>query len=323
MYMSTSTCPRGPTWTCTLIAPSAKALSVSTWTTDGFPGPRGSDSAFVEGAINVHVHVDMSTWIDVDMYTDSALRPRGQRRVFRSTWIHVGRKTRDKGAHIAPSQKALSRTPSSSSEKTRENLCVDLAFPCEGRGRGRGVVGHGFLVASGVGRLFKEGRVGAIRGERQGGGKKEATILRFLIGGGAFARRGDGGEEVRRGHRSKERRLSASDAARYVEAFAWRWYVEEEQRPARGGRRDLRRRQRGGGAESERPYTRENPRVEWKEEVVRSLDYDDDDDGGEGRAAEYKRNREDERPRGRRGPAAAAVAERSASPFGDVAVTWR
>ncbi|KAK9111475.1 hypothetical protein Scep_018994 [Stephania cephalantha] len=55
---------------------------------------------------------------------------------------------------------------------------------------GVGVVGHGFLVAGGVGRLFKEGRVGAIRGERhRGGRKKEATVIRFLTGGGAYARR--------------------------------------------------------------------------------------------------------------------------------------
>ncbi|KAK9166272.1 hypothetical protein Scep_001463 [Stephania cephalantha] len=54
MYMSTSACPRGPTWTCTLIAPSAKALSVSTWTRKGFPvhvDPRGPGKPVTWGAI--------------------------------------------------------------------------------------------------------------------------------------------------------------------------------------------------------------------------------------------------------------------------------
>ncbi|KAK9112641.1 hypothetical protein Scep_020160 [Stephania cephalantha] len=43
---------------------------------------------------------------------------------------------------------------------------------------------------------------------------------------------------------------------------------------------------------------------------------------GEGRSGQVQRSQQ-QRPRGRRGPAATAVAERSASPFGDVAVTWR
>ncbi|KAK9094121.1 hypothetical protein Scep_025590 [Stephania cephalantha] len=41
----------------------------------------------------------------------------------------------------------------------------------------------------------------------------------------------------------------------YVEAFAWQWYVEEEQRPSRQRRRDLRRRQRREEERRQRPYT--------------------------------------------------------------------
>ncbi|KAK9105903.1 hypothetical protein Scep_022747 [Stephania cephalantha] len=143
MYMSTSACPRGPTWTCTLIVPSAKALSVATWTRKGFPGPRGS------------------------------------------TWTG---KTRDLGAQIAPFEKALSAPHCRLPETDAENLCVGFSFLVRvgigGRGGGRS------RVFCWVGRLFKEGRVGAIRGERhEGGRKKEATVDRFLTGGGAYARR--------------------------------------------------------------------------------------------------------------------------------------
>ncbi|KAK9167607.1 hypothetical protein Scep_002798 [Stephania cephalantha] len=46
--------------------------------------------------------------------------------------------------------------------------------------------GHGFICW--VGRLFKEGRVGAIRGERQGGEEEGGGVNRYLIGGGAYAR---------------------------------------------------------------------------------------------------------------------------------------
>ncbi|KAK9105326.1 hypothetical protein Scep_022170 [Stephania cephalantha] len=52
------------------------------------------------------------------------------------------------------------------------------------------------------------GRVGAIRGERQEEEEGGDGVARETSDG-VYAR-GDGGEEVRRGHRSKERRLSAA-----------------------------------------------------------------------------------------------------------------
>ncbi|KAK9083314.1 hypothetical protein Scep_029785 [Stephania cephalantha] len=37
-------------------------------------------------------------------------------------------------------------------------------------------------------------------------------------------------------------RFQQQQRQRYVEAFSWQWYVEEDQRPSRQRRRDLRRR---------------------------------------------------------------------------------
>ncbi|KAK9132634.1 hypothetical protein Scep_012162 [Stephania cephalantha] len=78
--------------------------------------------------------------------------------------------------------------------------------------------GHGFLVASGVGRLFKEGRVGAIRGERhRGGRKKEVNVLRFLTSGGAYARR-----RRRRGGATGSPEQGAADLSNSSGSGTWR-----------------------------------------------------------------------------------------------------
>ncbi|KAK9132114.1 hypothetical protein Scep_011642 [Stephania cephalantha] len=133
--------------------------------------------------------------------------------------VHVdprGPENRDIGREIAHSQKALSRTPSSSSESNaRESL---RRF-----------------------RFLVEGGSDPWR-ETPGGRKKEATWFGF-DGGGAYARR-DGGEEVRRAHRSKDRRLSAAQRQRTWRHFrgGGTWRKNNARRARR--RRDLRRRRR-------------------------------------------------------------------------------
>ncbi|KAK9157175.1 hypothetical protein Scep_003749 [Stephania cephalantha] len=74
---------------------------------------------------------------------------------------------------------------------------------------------------------------------------------------GRCIRGGDGGEEMRRAHRSKRSGFQEENGQRYVEAFAWQWYVEEEQRPSRQRRRDLRRRQRREEARRQRQRIRQ------------------------------------------------------------------
>ncbi|KAK9084465.1 hypothetical protein Scep_030936 [Stephania cephalantha] len=153
----------------------------------------------------------MSTWTDVDMYSVHV----DKEGFSRSTWIHVDRKTVTKGADSAFS-KALSAPHLSSSANRR-----------------------------------RESRVGGEGGsdpwrETRGGRKKEATVLRFLPAA-----------VHTRAAETKERRCGGVTGARsggsqqqqqrqwYVEAFAWRWYVEEEtakQQCGGGSRARMRRR---------------------------------------------------------------------------------
>ncbi|KAK9148572.1 hypothetical protein Scep_007329 [Stephania cephalantha] len=130
----------------------------------------------------------------------------------------------------------------------------------------------GTTVASGVGRLLKEGR-GERSVERDRGGRKKEGRQANLLKSASVTRGGDGVEEDWRGHRSKERSLSA--AATAVVRGGIR--VEAEQQP-RQRRRDLRRRQR---RKEQRRRLRHQASVaaEWKEEKEesRSLNYDDDD----------------------------------------------
>ncbi|KAK9094153.1 hypothetical protein Scep_025622 [Stephania cephalantha] len=136
------------------------------------------------------------------MYIDSAAKalscPRGQRRVFRSTWIHVDRKP-----------------------------VTGLSWPV------------------GWGRLFKEGRVGAIRGERHRGGRKKDATLRFLSGGGAYARR-----RRRRGGAAGSPEQGAatlsSSSGSGTWRQAWQWCVEEERGQRAGNERGI-----SGGARRE------------------------------------------------------------------------
>ncbi|KAK9159129.1 hypothetical protein Scep_005703 [Stephania cephalantha] len=119
-----------------------------------------------------------------------------------------------------------------------------------------------------VGYLRRGG--GAIRGERREERRKKEGGLRERTA--ASVTRAE----------TEERRIGGGTGARsgvsqqwYVEEFAWQWYVEEEQR-FRQRRRDLQRRQRRKEERRQPPYTH-RPAVEWKEEVIKSLNYDDDD----------------------------------------------
>ncbi|KAK9148141.1 hypothetical protein Scep_006898 [Stephania cephalantha] len=189
-------------------------------------GQRGmhyTDSAFAEGAISVHVHIDMSrgpTWTD---YTDSAFTG----------------KTRDIGALITPSQKALSAPHCRIPETDVENIFSASISTLRG-GWERSVE----------------------RDTDEGGRRRRRCCERG--GGGAYARRRR--RERRCGGVTEQGAAALGDRATqwYVEEFAWQWYVEEEQR-FRQRRRDLRRRQRRKEERRQRPYTHRLA-VEWKEE---------------------------------------------------------
>ncbi|KAK9158585.1 hypothetical protein Scep_005159 [Stephania cephalantha] len=144
----------------------------------------------------------MSTWTDVDMYTDSAFckgaisvhvdkkgypGPRG------STWTGI---TRDKGAQIAPSQKALSAPLSSSRNRRRESL-ASVSFPRVGVGerhRGREEEGGDgvaiFDRARGAyARETEERRCGGVTGARSGNSQEQqrsSGTWRHLRGGGTW-----------------------------------------------------------------------------------------------------------------------------------------
>ncbi|KAK9133569.1 hypothetical protein Scep_013097 [Stephania cephalantha] len=147
----------------------------------------------------------MSTWTDVDMYTDSAFCE-GAISVHvdtegfsRSTWIHVDRKTRDIGAQIAPSQKALSAPHCRLPETDAENLCVG---------------------GEGGSDPWRE----TPRREEEGGDQK-SFFDRAAVHTRARRRERRCGSSP-----SKERGFQQQQCNNaYVEAFAWQWYVEEEQ----------------------------------------------------------------------------------------------
>ncbi|KAK9118463.1 hypothetical protein Scep_016556 [Stephania cephalantha] len=109
---------------------------------------------------------------------------------------------------------------------------------------------------------------------------------------------GDGGEEVRRGHRSKERRRTAAAAAVVRGGICVAVVRGGRTAPKGKRRRDLGGAMRGRrGAEAATIYT-ENPAVEWKEEVIKSLDYDDDDGQcSDGLSGEYNAAMKKQRPR--------------------------